>query len=345
VEGIYSYGHAPLARANLLTGQVQVLAPDGLGSVRLLVDAATRQVLDTYRYAPFGSLLAGGTSDNTRRFTGETQDPTGLIYLRARYYDPATGRFLTRDPFPGLAALPQTQHPYIYVGNNPVNLTDPGGRFVFVNVIVGVAAGGLVGAGAYAISVTMSGQQFSTRDMLIVAGTGAVAGGLIGSGVGIRAMVGTGAGSSALGYLAANAWTGSAFCIKDFAVGVGALSGALTPVVGTSLPGIMGLEATANVAQYWLTELTSGRRPTAGGTIWSASTGMAAGWIGGPYTAVDIGFDLTSPWLDQQVLRMMLQDQIFRTTVREFPRSMLASIASNLPDPVLVLDLLKETVR
>ena len=343
MEGIYSYGHAPLARANLLTGQVLALAPDGLGSVRLLVDADTRQVLDTYRYAPFGAVLAGGTSNNTRRFTGETQDPTGLIYLRARYYDPATGRFLTRDPFPGLAALPQTQHPYVCVGNNPVNLTDPGGRFV--NVIVGVAAGGLVGAGAYAISVTMSGQQFSTRDMLIVAGTGAVAGGLIGSGVGIRAMVGTGAGSSALGYLAANAWTGSAFCIKDFAVGVGALSGALTPVVGTSLPGIMGLEATANVAQYWLTELTSGRRPTAGGTIWSASTGMAAGWIGGPYTAVDIGFDLTSPWLDQQVLRMMLQDQIFRTTVREFPRSMLASIASNLPDPVLVLDLLKETVR
>jgi outer membrane protein assembly factor BamB len=52
-----------------------------------------------------------------------------LLYLRARWYDPATGRFLTRDPFPGLASLPQTQHAYVYVGNNPVNLTDPSGRY------------------------------------------------------------------------------------------------------------------------------------------------------------------------------------------------------------------------
>jgi YD repeat-containing protein len=70
----------------------------GLSSVRLVVDAGTQQILDTYRYAPFGSLLTGGTSNNKHRFIGETQDPTGLYYLRARWYDPTTGRFLTRDP-------------------------------------------------------------------------------------------------------------------------------------------------------------------------------------------------------------------------------------------------------
>jgi hypothetical protein len=32
-----------------------------------------------------------------------------------------TGRFLTRDPFPGLRTLPSTQHPYVYVGNNPAS--------------------------------------------------------------------------------------------------------------------------------------------------------------------------------------------------------------------------------
>ncbi|MDH7474266.1 MAG: hypothetical protein QHJ74_09700 [Anaerolineae bacterium] len=47
---------------------------DGLGSVRLLVDTATRQIVDTSRYAPFGSLLAGGVSDNNRRFTGDRCD-------------------------------------------------------------------------------------------------------------------------------------------------------------------------------------------------------------------------------------------------------------------------------
>ena len=153
--------NAPLSRANLLTGQVQVLAPDGLGSVRLLVDAATRQILDTYRYAPFGGLLAGGTSDNNRRFTGEAQDATGLYYLRARWYDPATGRFLSRDPFPGLAALPQTQtqHPYAYVGNNPVLYVDPSEEFV--NILISDAVGGVVGAGAYTLSVAISGGQFN----------------------------------------------------------------------------------------------------------------------------------------------------------------------------------------
>ncbi len=52
----------------------------------------------------------------------------GLLYLRARCYDPAIGRFLSEDPFPGYAGFPQTQHPYVYVGNNPINLTDPSGK-------------------------------------------------------------------------------------------------------------------------------------------------------------------------------------------------------------------------
>lgn len=45
---------------------------------------------------------------------------TGLQYLRARYYDPQTGRFLSRDPLPG-------GHPYAYAGNNPVRYVDPSG--------------------------------------------------------------------------------------------------------------------------------------------------------------------------------------------------------------------------
>jgi RHS repeat-associated protein len=48
--------------------------------------------------------------------------------LRARWYDSATGRFTTRDPFPGFAVLPQTLHLYVYANNNPVNLTDPSGE-------------------------------------------------------------------------------------------------------------------------------------------------------------------------------------------------------------------------
>lgn len=54
-------------------------------------------------------------------FNGQyTDTETGLIYLRARYYDPATAAFLTRDP---LAA--QTRRPYGYAGDNPLTYTDP----------------------------------------------------------------------------------------------------------------------------------------------------------------------------------------------------------------------------
>lgn len=61
-----------------------------------------------------------GSSANEFTYTGEQNDSTGLEYLRARYYDNATGRFLSQDPL----GLPQQ---YPYVGNNPANLIDPYG--------------------------------------------------------------------------------------------------------------------------------------------------------------------------------------------------------------------------
>jgi RHS repeat-associated protein len=102
---------------------------DDLGNVRQLADASGN-IVQSYTYAPFGELLAAqGTRSSALQYSGEQKDvDTGLVYLRARWYDSATGRFTTRDPFPGFAALPQTLHPYVYVNNNPVNLTDPSGE-------------------------------------------------------------------------------------------------------------------------------------------------------------------------------------------------------------------------
>ena len=57
-------------------------------------------------------------------FSGEQNDPTGLEFLRARYYEPALGRFLSRDPFTGLSVSPLSQNRYAYVWNNPLNLVD-----------------------------------------------------------------------------------------------------------------------------------------------------------------------------------------------------------------------------
>jgi RHS repeat-associated protein len=62
-------------------------------------------------------------------YTGEQHDAeTGLLYLRARHYDPATGQFLQRDPLAGEVGAPVTQQPYLYAWNNPLRFADPSGR-------------------------------------------------------------------------------------------------------------------------------------------------------------------------------------------------------------------------
>ena len=81
----------------------------------------------TYTYDAFGPVRAHTGASTEWSYTGEQNDPNGLEYLRARYYDPAIGRFLSRDPWPGSVFSPQSLNPYAYVLNNPCNLIDPWG--------------------------------------------------------------------------------------------------------------------------------------------------------------------------------------------------------------------------
>jgi RHS repeat-associated protein len=92
-------------------------------------------------YEPFGALLTGGAS--SYGFAGEWQDPTGLVYLRARFYSPELGIFLSRDPFPGFLTQPASLSPYLYAYNNPVLLTDPSGKNpLFLAGLLGSALSG-----------------------------------------------------------------------------------------------------------------------------------------------------------------------------------------------------------
>ena len=66
-------------------------------------------------------------------YSGEQTDASGLQYLRARYYDPATGRFNRLDPFAGNNSDPQSLHKYLYTTGDPINLIDPSGRVGIVS--------------------------------------------------------------------------------------------------------------------------------------------------------------------------------------------------------------------
>ena len=68
-----------------------------------------------------------GSSQSAFGFTGEPTDANGLVSLRARYYNPVLGQFLSLDPLEGSAGQPLSLDRYVYVQGNPVNLTDPSG--------------------------------------------------------------------------------------------------------------------------------------------------------------------------------------------------------------------------
>ncbi|TCX51223.1 hypothetical protein C1I38_10595 [Dehalobacter sp. 12DCB1] len=122
----YIYGGRPLYRN--FTSDTIFYHNDGLGSTLKVTDISGN-ILNSYKYDAYGELRASNvTVDNDILFAGEFQDANGLIYLRARYYDPNDGRFLTQDSYLGDAKNPITQNRYAYGNNNPVIYIDPTGH-------------------------------------------------------------------------------------------------------------------------------------------------------------------------------------------------------------------------
>jgi len=85
--------------------------------------------IQSTRYGAFGNIISNtGTTPNRQTYTGREDDKTGLMYYRARYYDPAIGRFISEDPM-GFGA--GDVNFYQYTSNNPVNGNDPSGLDAF----------------------------------------------------------------------------------------------------------------------------------------------------------------------------------------------------------------------
>ena len=100
------------------------------GNVVQLLDESGN-VTKTYEYDSFGNEVKPEKKDeNPYRYCGEYYDKeTEEVYLRARYYEPSVGRFITRDTYTGESNEPLSLHLYTYCENDGVNAWDPSGHY------------------------------------------------------------------------------------------------------------------------------------------------------------------------------------------------------------------------
>jgi len=167
VQRVYTYGLQRISEYQMVSGTwtASYYGYDGAGSVRQLTNSAGA-VTDTYDYDAFGNKVnSTGTTPNAYMYRGEAFDSDlGLYYLRARYMNPLTGRFMSRDPNEGKAKVPATLHKYLYAFGDPVNRIDPRGREALVEYKVTMICGGTLYCGA---TITWTGIKIAAAWALI----------------------------------------------------------------------------------------------------------------------------------------------------------------------------------
>lgn len=132
----YVWGLNALYNVDNTFNEVHVYHYDALGSVKAETGnddsyPSFKPDLDVYHvFRAFGEEgWSNREGEDHLKFAGEYRDePTGYVYLRARFYDPRIARFMSRDSNPGLTAVPLTLNRFSYVENNPVNAVDPTGH-------------------------------------------------------------------------------------------------------------------------------------------------------------------------------------------------------------------------
>jgi len=126
LTALYIYGDDLISQDR---GNTSYYLYDGQMSTRQLVNPSAT-ITDRYDYDAFGvSIFEEGFTENNYRYTGEQFDRAAqAYYLRARYYDQASGRFWGMDPYSGHMHEPMTLHRYLYARTNPVMNIDPSGE-------------------------------------------------------------------------------------------------------------------------------------------------------------------------------------------------------------------------
>jgi RHS repeat-associated protein len=156
VQRIYTYGLMRISQRQLIGGNwtTSFYGYDGHSSVRLLTDENSA-VTDTFTHDAFGNFInRTGTTPNDYLYAGEQLDPNlGFYYLRARYMNPASGRFWTMDTYEGDQYDPASLHKYLYANASPVTNVDPSGYTatvaevgISVNLLKTIAVIGILAA-------------------------------------------------------------------------------------------------------------------------------------------------------------------------------------------------------
>jgi len=216
---------------------IRVYHYDQRGSA-IAFSGGSGSVVGQVSYGPFGDVIASsGETDSIFKFCGlygVVTAPSGLNYMRYRWYSPELKRFLSPDSRYGEIVDPASLNRYVYAANNPVNFVDPNGEFL--GALVGAVAGAVVNTVTTVVVAVVTNQPLTAGDLIGAAVGGAITGGLIGAcgpacagagatiAAGIGASIAGGAAGNALGQgidLLTGAQTGG-FDTGDFAVEVAA---------------------------------------------------------------------------------------------------------------------------
>jgi RHS repeat-associated protein len=227
----YIYGPAGLPVEQISSGgTVTYLHDDQQGSARLLTGSGGT-VTGKCTYSPYGTPTCEGSATTPLGYDAQYRSAdTGLIYLRARTYDPATAQFLTRDPWVGI-----TGEPYSYASDNPLTWSDPTGR-CGVFCIGGIVLGGV----AIATGVgEVVGATVAVGETAVSLGAVSTAAGLAGAGADLKECIG-GSNISCVGATVGGLTSGGAGLVALGAVGdETAILG--VKAIGLTLGGVGGL--------------------------------------------------------------------------------------------------------
>ncbi|WP_374706029.1 RHS repeat-associated core domain-containing protein [Brevibacillus reuszeri] len=119
-----------MLRKDMSTGKSGYYHYNSHGDVVAISDG-NGQELNSYAYDTWGNVISKTEGmSNPYQYSGEPYDEkTGFYYLRARYYDPKVGRFISEDTYKGAVDNPLSLNRYTYVENNPLRYKDPTGHW------------------------------------------------------------------------------------------------------------------------------------------------------------------------------------------------------------------------